>query len=98
MDKNQAIINLQIKKSFINEKKTQDLENLHFIVKAIRSMILDEAESLPIWATCRSHISKAQIPLMYAVFLSYFPYPVREYSTAYKYLSSFVKSQTQLNQ
>ena len=36
------IINLQKNKESINEKKTQDLENLRFIVDAIRSMFLDE--------------------------------------------------------
>ena len=76
----------------------QDLENLHFIVKAIRSMFLDQVESLPTWTTCRSLVSKAQTPLMYVGFLPYLPYSVKEYSTVYRYLSSFVKSQTQLNQ
>ena len=37
------------KKKALNEKKMQDLENLHFISKAIRSMFLDQVESLPIW-------------------------------------------------
>ena len=39
--KNQATINLQKNEPYINEKKTQYLENLHFIVNAIRSMFLD---------------------------------------------------------
>ena len=76
----------------------QDLENVHFIVKAIRSMFLDQVESLPTWTTCRSLASKAQTPLMYVGFLPYLSYSVKEYSTVYRYLSSFVKSQTQLNQ
>ena len=55
----------------------QDLENLHFIAKAIRSIFLDEVESLPTWRTCRSLASKAQTPLMYVGFLPYLPYPVK---------------------
>ena len=94
--KYQAIVNLQ--KKALNEKKMQDLENLHFIVKAIRSMFLDQVESLPTWTTRRSLVSKAQTPLMYVGFLPCLPYCVKEYSTVYRYLSSFVKSQTQPNQ
>ena len=47
------------KEHYINEKKTQDLENLHFIVNAITSMLLDEVKCLPTWAACRSLLSKA---------------------------------------
>ena len=86
------------KKKALNEKKTQDLENVNFIVKAIRSMFLDQVERLSTWTTCRCLVSKAQTPLMYVGFLPYLPYSVKEYSTVYRYLSSFVKSQTQLNQ
>ena len=86
------------KEPHINEKKTQDLENLHFIVSAIRSMFLDEVECLPTWAACRSLVSKAQTPLIHVGFLPYLPYPVTKYSTVCTTLCNFVKIQTQLNQ
>ena len=55
----------------------QDLENLHFIAKAFRNIFLDEVESSPTWATCRSLASKVQTPLLYIGFLPYLPYPVK---------------------
>ena len=68
--KYQAIINPQKNKEpYINEKKKQDWENVHFIVNVIRSMILDKVECLPTWAACRSFVSKAQTPLMHVGFL-----------------------------
>ena len=85
------------KEPYINEKETQDLEHLNFIVNAIRSMLLDEAECLPTWAACRSLTSKVQTPLMHVGFLPYLPYPVTEYSTVCTTLCNFLKIQTQLN-
>ena len=66
------------KEPYINEKKTKDLEKLHFIVSAIRGMVLDKVEYLPTCAACRSLVSKAQTPLMHVGFLRYLPYPVTE--------------------
>ena len=73
IQKNIKLSSIFKKKIYINEKKTQDLENLHFIVKAIKSMFLDEFESSPTWTTCISLVSKAKTPLMCVGFLPYLP-------------------------
>ena len=86
------------KELYMNKEKTQDLENLHFIANAIRSMLLDKVECLPTWAACKSLVSKAQTPVTHVGFLPYLPYPVTEYSTVYTTLCNFLKIETQLNQ
>ena len=68
----QTIINLKKNtEPYINEKKTQDLEHLHFIVNVIRSMSSNKAEDLQAWAACISLISRAETPLMHIGFFLY---------------------------
>ena len=76
----------------------QDLENLRFVVSAVRSMFLEEVECLATLAACKSLVSKAQTPLMSVAFLPCLAYPVTEYSTVHTSLCNFVKTQTQLNE